>query len=186
MEYMPKRGDILSCNFPLNEAPDAPGPQSRPSLVLGSFPNSRNRNVMMVIIAYGTSRTSRVNLGSEIKISTLEQMKACSLHRPTRFTLNRLRILPFTPEYFDHTIGETPFIGALAPSEMSQLSRHLDMLAGHAEELNFFRPKEAMASGKRFDPNVVDAFMKRELTGIQKIKNDRKDGRPRNRQRRAS
>lgn len=173
MNAIPTKGAILSCFFPMNEAPDQPGPQARPALVLGTFPNPRDRDVTMVIVAYGTSRKTRSHLGFEIRIDSPEEMAQACLHRPTRFTLNRLRILKLDRDFFDFGLAETPVIGHLPPAKMAALSTYLDDLSQHAEELNFFRPAEAIKKGLSFDPLKVDSYMKKELTGIQMIRRQR-------------
>lgn len=178
MELTPPRGSVLSCYFPMNENPDIPGPQARPCLVLGSFPNPKNREQRMLIMAYGTSRKSRANFGFEVRIDTEEKMKATGLHRPTRFTLNRLRILPLGPEYFEYTTTGTPYLGEIPFEEKNALAGYLGDLAHHADELNFFRPKEAIAKGLVFNPIAVDEYMKQKLNGVQILRNKR--GAPRN------
>jgi mRNA-degrading endonuclease toxin of MazEF toxin-antitoxin module len=164
-----KRGSIVSCRFPLNENPDIAGPSARPAMVLAVFPNPRNKSEKMVIVAYGTSRKTRAKLGYEIRISNSDDMISCNLHRPTRFTLNRMRILPFTNEFFTYGSNGTPVIGNIPNSVMSALNFHLDKLATHADELNFFRPKEAIKKGKTFDPQQIDNFMKEKMTGLERI-----------------
>jgi hypothetical protein len=170
MNNIPKKGTILSCFFPMNETPDEPGPQARPALVLGTFPSPQDRSVTKVIVAYGTSRKTRSHLGFEIKIDKPEEMEQACLHRPTRFTLNRLRILTYDDAYFDFAESGTPVIGMIPPAQMGSLNAYLDELSQHSEELNFFRPAEAIKKGMTFDPAKVDSYMKRELTGIQMIK----------------
>tara|TARA_Y100000815_G_C13300283_1_gene484388 strand:+ start:508 stop:1191 length:684 start_codon:yes stop_codon:yes gene_type:complete len=173
MNKIPKKGTILSCFFPMNETPDVPGPQARPALVLGTFPSPRDKEVTMIIVAYGTSRKTRSHLGFEIKIDTPEAMTQACLHRPTRFTLNRLRILRYDTHFFDFDEAGSCEIGSLPAPQMATLSSYLDDLSQHSEELNFFRPAEAIKKGMSFDPAKVDNYMKKELTGIQMIRRQR-------------
>jgi len=177
MTQSPKRGSILSCFFPMNESQRLPGPQARPCLVLGTFPNPAKRNITMAIVAYGTSRKTRANFGFEIRIDTEEKLKQTGLHRETRFTLNRMRILPYTEEYFDFSGSGEGVIGSLPPIEMKSLAAHLDEIAHHSDELNFFRPKDAIQKGRRFDPEQVDEYMRRELTGTQILRKRRESSR---------
>jgi hypothetical protein len=164
-----KRGSIVSCRFPLNENPEIAGPSARPCMVLGVFPNPRNKREKMVIVAYGTSRKTRAKLGYEIRISNPDDMISCNLRRPTRFTLNRMRILPLTDEFFSYGSNGTPVMGNIPNSVMSALNFHLDKLATHSDELNFFRPKEAIAKGRIFDPQQIDKFMKEKMTGLERV-----------------
>ena len=170
MDNVPGKGTILSCFFPLNESPETPGPIARPALILGSFRSPKDKSTPMVIVAYGTSRKARANLGLEIRVASIAKKVETGLHRPTRFTLNRLRILPYNSQYFDFSVGGSPVIGMLSHEDNRALTSYLDQLSDHSDQLNFFRPKEALANGKTFDMEEVDSYMKENMTGVQLIK----------------
>lgn len=165
-----KKGAIIACNFPRNEAPDAAGPVTRPCLILGSFPNPKAPGQTMIITAYGTTQKKKANLSFEISISDPAAIIEANLIRPTRFTLNRLRILPLTKEYFPSVGTDKEIIGMLSASDGRQLASYLDRIAMHCDELNFFRPRDAIEKGQRFDPFMIDAYMIKELDGLKRHK----------------
>ena len=165
-----KKGAIIACNFPRNETPDAPGPVTRPCLILGSFPNPKVPGETLVITAYGTTQKKKANLSFEISIADPEAIAKANLIRPTRFTLNRLRILPLTKEYFPSVETEKEVIGYLSADDGRQLAAYLDRIAMHCAELNFFRPRDAIEKGQRFDPFTIDAYMIKELDGLKRHK----------------
>lgn len=169
----PKVGSVVSCYFPMNETPCQPGTQARPALVLGTIEDPENPEVKKIVVSYGTSRRTRAHLGFEIRIITPEKMQETKLHRATRFTLNRLRVLPYTEEYFDFSdAGETAVIGMIPGPELDRLDGYLDSLSRHSQELNFLNTK-APKNATTTSYDVVDAYMRENLTGVQMIKRPR-------------
>ncbi|ELH8606405.1 TPA: type II toxin-antitoxin system PemK/MazF family toxin [Enterobacter hormaechei] len=109
---LPAPGDILWCNFPLHEDLGNPGPKSRPILILNVFPD-----LHAVLIAYGTSKVSRVYPG-EFVID--DQLDTAGLDQPTKFDFNRLQKLPFDDAWFDQAPGvfinsPLPKMGVIPP-----------------------------------------------------------------------
>lgn len=128
-----QRGAIVSCFFPLSEAPDLPGPTARPALVVGVFFDRLDRR-WKVIVAYGTSRKTRANSGFEIRINHPESLALAGLNRPTRFTLSRMRVLPLTPGYFNPN-GDGPVLGVLDDVLLARLDKTCTILASIADPL---------------------------------------------------
>ena len=126
-------GAIVSCYFPLTETPDCPGPVARPCLIVRIF-HDKADGCWKCIVAYGTSRRSRANIGYEVRVHHASSMDYSGLDRPTRFTLSRMRVLPLTPDYFNYRNG-TPMIGMLEDKSIRHMENTLESLARIAEPL---------------------------------------------------
>ena len=166
------RGTVVSCRFPLNESPDSPGPTARPGLVVAVF--DADTTERQAVVAYGTSRRSRANLGFEIRVTHPDSMTAAGLDKPTRFTLSRMRVLPVSPEYFVHSRHGTPVLGRLEDGLMSRLDSLCDILADLATPLSALRAHDATSHpAKRSKLRIgatalaarLDAFLLKHCTG---------------------
>lgn len=129
-----RKGAVVSCFFPLTEAPGKPGPTARPALVVQVF-FDRTDDTWKVVVAYGTSRRTRANTGYEIRVNKQEGLEKAGLHLPTRFTLSRMRILPFDETFFAFSPEGTPVLGHLDEGLMQRLDRTCEILAEYAAPL---------------------------------------------------
>lgn len=168
-----RRGAVVSCCFPHAENENSPGPSARPALIIRTF-FDRNDNRWKAIVAYGTSRSTRANAGFEIRLRKPEHLEAAGLHRPTRFTMSRMRILPLDREFFAFAQTGSPVLGYLPEDLMKVLDRNCEKLVAITGDL---RPlmggaQTAVASGKAesdeptsrdsdtgFDTKRVDQFL---------------------------
>lgn len=157
-----KRGAVVSCCFPHAENENSPGPSARPALIVRTF-FDRNDNRWKAIVAYGTSRTTRANAGFEIRLRKPEHLEAAGLHRPTRFTMSRMRILPIDREFFAFAQTGSPVLGYLPDDLMKVLDRNCEKLIAITGDL---RPlmggaQTSVASGETEDaaprPQVQEA-----------------------------
>jgi hypothetical protein len=128
-----RKGAVVSCYFPLTEDPNKPGPVARPALVVQVFLDRIDRR-WKAVLAYGTSRRTRANSGFEIRMNREDSLKRAGLHRPTRFTLSRMRILPLEPGFFA-LHNDTPVLGYLEDSLISRLDNTLEVLTEIAAPL---------------------------------------------------
>jgi len=171
-----RRGAVVSCRFPLAEDHTKPGPSARPALVIRTFFDAAD-GIWKAIVAYGTSRSTRANAGYEIQVRKTEHLEAAGLHRPTRFTLSRMRILPIDREFFAYAASGSPILGYLPEPLMEVLARHCDRLVAITDQLRCLvnGADDAVASsateappraaGTEFDSHAADAFFQRALTG---------------------
>jgi len=148
-----KRGAVVSCRFPHAEDDNSPGPSARPALVVRTF-FDRNDQIWKAIVAYGTSRSTRANAGFEIRLRKPEHLEPAGLHRPTRFTMSRMRILPINRDFFAFAQTGSPVLGYLPDDLMKVLDRNCEKLIAITGDL---RPlmggaQAAVASGKAIDP----------------------------------
>lgn len=168
-----KRGAVVSCRFPHAEDENSPGPSARPALVVRTF-FDRNDQLWKAIVAYGTSRSTRANAGFEIRLKKPEHLEPAGLHRPTRFTMSRMRILPINRDFFAFAQTGSPVLGYLSDDLMKVLDRNCEKLIAITGDL---RPlmggnQTAVESGKTaestqdapseeasFDPQKVDQFL---------------------------
>jgi len=168
-----KRGAVVSCCFPHAENENSPGPSARPALVVRTF-FDQNDQLWKAIVAYGTSRSTRANAGFEIRLRKPEHLEAAGLHRPTRFTMSRMRILPINRDFFAFAQTGSPVLGYLPDDLMKVLDRNCEKLIAITGDL---RPlmggaQTAVESGKTedpvqdvqseeagFDPQKVDQFL---------------------------
>lgn len=134
------KGAIVSCFFPLAEAPDTPGPVARPALVVRVI-YDRIDMTWKAVLAYGTSRRTRANMGFEIRVSREEGLKQAGLDRPTRFTLSRMRLIPIDPRFFSLDARGTPVLGHLDAGLVDRLDSVFESLCHVAEPLRHL-PRE--------------------------------------------
>jgi hypothetical protein len=160
------RGDVVSCRFPLSETPDQPGPAARPALVLRVFLDN-NDNIWKAIVAYGTSRETRANSGFELRISNPDGLSSAGLHRQTRFTLSRMRILPIDRDFFAFSAAGTPVLGSLDDGLMTHLEKTCEKLADLSPELRVIIGKAAKTADKNraVDAEATDTFFQKSCTG---------------------
>ena len=119
---MPSRGDVVSCNFPLDEYPNIPGQKARPCVVLAVLdnPDPLKRALMVV---YGTSVTSGYLGPNECLVENADALARAGLHRPTKFNVSRARILPYTREYFRANRAGTTILGSFGDEENVGLTK---------------------------------------------------------------
>ena len=129
-----KKGAVVSCFFPLSESPHDPGPVARPALVVMTFFDRVDR-IWKAVLAYGTSQLTRANMGFEIRMNREDSLARAGLHRPTRFTLSRMRILPLERRFFSCSETGTPVLGHIDDELITRLDRTLDILADIARPL---------------------------------------------------
>lgn len=129
---VPRRGDIVSCRFPLDEQPRLPGPKARPALVL-NVRYAPDLHTWLVLVAYGTSKIdARRGAGDEFTLTRPESLKPASLHQPTKFVVSRYRELPFDNDFFQFNRHQTAVLGSLAPHDrvrLEELCTHLSRRA---------------------------------------------------------
>jgi len=114
----PKPGDIVWCRFP-QAKPPAPGPKSRPALVLRV---GEDKGHAVVEVAYGTSQKIESLYAGEFAITPADQAayEAAGLSYPTKFKLGETYELDYNDEWFavapGAPHGQTPKLGVLHPS----------------------------------------------------------------------
>jgi hypothetical protein len=174
-----QKGAVVSCYFPLTENPNEPGPVARPALVVQVF-FDRIERIWKAVLAYGTSRRTRANTGYEVRMNREDSLIKAGLHRPTRFTLSRMRILPLDKAFFDFN-GDTPVLGYLDDGLIGRLDKTLEIISEIAAPL---RPLLSAGganvsiqhvAGKEKGPRPpdgvgisgleIDRFMQENLTG---------------------
>lgn len=128
-----RKGAVVSCYFPLTENPNNPGPVARPALVVQVFFDRLDRS-WKAVLAYGTSRRTRANSGFEVRMNREDSLQRAGLHRPTRFTLSRMRILPLDRVFFAFS-NDTPVLGYLDDGLIERLDNTLAILAEMAAPL---------------------------------------------------
>lgn len=174
-----RRGAIASCYFPLAEAPTEPGPTARPALVVGIFLD-RADSIRKAIVAYGTSRKTRANMGYQIRVSHPAALKHAGLKTETRFTLSRMRMVPINADYFNMNTGN-PVSGLLEDALLEKLDRLCNDLATIADPLRIVsHPPDASLDARkimhpgavhnipdiaRINTGPIDEFMKDHLNG---------------------
>lgn len=186
-----RRGTVVSCYFPLAEAPDIPGPSARPALIVSVMFDGIQR-VWRAVVAYGTSRDTKANVGYEVRVSGKPRLKKAGLHYPTRFTLSRMRILPITREFFAYSRNGSPILGYLESDLLNRMAQACETIAAMDGRLKILLdgkensvpawqairpvppPSEATPSrgGSHVDIGNIDQFMRSALTGRARIKVD--------------
>jgi hypothetical protein len=114
----PRPGDIVWCRFPQSKL-RAPGPKSRPALILKV---GEDRGRTLVEAAYGTSRKLETLHPGEFAITPADEAayEASGLSYPTKFNLGETYELDYNDEWFavpaGAPYGQTPKLGVLHPS----------------------------------------------------------------------
>lgn len=118
---MPQRGDIVSCRFPLDENPRAPGPKARPVLVVNHrFWAPTNTHLLTVV--YGTTRVDgRRPAQDEFLLRNPESLRQAGLHHATKFVIGRHRELAFDNDFFAFNRHQSAILGRLMPADKAQL-----------------------------------------------------------------
>lgn len=175
-----KRGAVVSCRFPLAEAENTPGPSARPALILRTF-FDKGVGAWKAIVAYGTSRSSRANAGFEVRVKKPEHLAQAGLHRNTRFTMSRMRILPIDEKFFAYNQAGTPVLGYLTDDLMTVLDRNCERLIAISDDLRPLmggwsaqvasKTVESTGTDATIDFNVghTDAFFLQSCTGRQNL-----------------
>jgi len=171
------RGAVVYCKFPLAENPDLPGPTFRPCLILRTF-RDIDTGEWMCILAYGTSRTTRANIGLEIKVSEPDELVRAGLDKPTRFTLSRMRILPLRRPFLFYYKNRSPVAGYIDTDKLRRIDDLCETLATRSGALRPLidgrecsydpvrrREASAEASDVPFDVGRTDEIFRRHFTG---------------------
>ena len=109
----PSTYDIVSCWYPEVEAPDDPGPELRPALVVKVY-KGKKTGAYACEVAYGTKNLKVIRRGEIDLIISHPPRLQVGLARATRFDLDRIVLLPWEPPFFEPWTGNpTPKIGAL-------------------------------------------------------------------------
>lgn len=123
----PAPGDIVWCRFPDVEGIHS-GPKARPALVLSIMDNEIP---VRVRVAYGTSQRPTPVRRGELLIATKDKtaFEASGLSYPTKFSLNKVVVVPYTDLWFDLApvtsglVAASPKLGSLHATLMVELSR---------------------------------------------------------------
>jgi len=120
LSTLPASLDIVWCLFPIDEAPNTPGPYPRPSLVRAVALN-RDQTKAIVNITYGTSRIKE-NRTLDLQIQNCRSLDECGLEKATRFDLDKTIWLPWAKEFFRPPARYSgPILGHLDPQSCMQL-----------------------------------------------------------------
>lgn len=92
-------GDFVICNFPYDEAPDAPGPSPHIGLCLGTMPSGGRT---AVVLGYTTSQPWPEDRARPPGVYAISEAKARQLGQNKAFTidLRRIAFLPETRTFF--------------------------------------------------------------------------------------
>jgi hypothetical protein len=173
-----RKGAVVSCRFPLTETPDQPGPSARPALIVRVF-FDQNDEQWKAIVAYGTSRDTKSNAGFEIRIQRPEGLAQAGLHRPSRFILSRMRVLPINDQFFAYSHTGSPILGYLDDGLIQRLDSLCDKLVTVSQDLRGLlggaatsvasqpdaEPEVQVAARAQFDVRAMDEFLKQSCTG---------------------
>ena len=121
-----RAGDIVAFTFPSTEQ-EPLLEKRRPCLVLqvtDTGPDSE------VLLAYGTAARTRANAGLEIRVMQKDDIRACSLDKPTRFVGARTVRVTLDSSRFVQGLFGTPVIGCLPASLEARLARVLEVDEG--------------------------------------------------------
>ncbi len=127
----------------------------------------------------------RTGSGLNLKVVTDEETLCAGLHRPTRFSLNRMRILPIDEHYFEFNSEGTPVLGYLDALLHGRLDRILNALAATHHNLDFllhrkdkylrpfeYRRKPSERTGVHaIIGNEIDDHLRTAITLAQMIRN---------------
>lgn len=167
---VPERGDVVSCRFPLVEAPTLPGEKARPCLVLGVHQPAEGP--MMVEIAYGTAAGTRSNIGFHFDVETDADRRAAGVHRVTRFVLARVVLVPLASPWLaanaagSATLGRLPGHLRLCMESLDaarrQAVRHNRLVAINQSRRSIMRP---VAAAPGSEPEKRGLATSKELCG---------------------
>ena len=156
-----KAGAVVSCRFPHQEAPAQPGPTARPCLVIRTMIDTP-RDRWMAVVAYGTSKTGRANSGFEYTL-TGAAATAAGLNRPTRFVLNRLRLLPVDEAFFVFSGKSDGAIGQIPEDERPELATAMSRMRDHIPRLAPILAAHTPA--KTQNASAIDTMMREHARG---------------------
>lgn len=113
--------DIVSCWFPERLAPREPGQKLRPGLVTAILQNQRTGE-RRVRVAYGTTVLKFPTRGHlDLYIQNAADLAFFGLGRATRFDMDFLATLPWSPEFFGCWTGNSsPVISRLTEDYIKQ------------------------------------------------------------------
>ena len=133
-EAMPQVGDVVLCYFPTNESGDEPGLKLRPGLVVNSMKDLLGEPCLAV--AYGTSK--RMGLDrlwpGDCPIVGVQALEERGLNHPTKFCLDRVKIIPWKSKYFSWGKEGQCVIGSM-PKKMMEYINEKMVRQSHKEIL---------------------------------------------------
>lgn len=116
---LPVPGEVCLGFFPFDEVPDAPGPVEHPVLVLAR----KKAEPFSLYVAYGTSKKLDQAKPWDL-VLTKEEAAEVGLNLPTKFVLDRRRLLPYDETWFRRAVGRmTPRLDALPKAAMARLQQ---------------------------------------------------------------
>src|ERR1700694_4497723 len=101
---LPRLFALIFCGFPEHKVPSQPSEVRHPTLVLGILRNWRLKCWALDVV-FGTSNNLKMTTRAHIDfiIQDLKAAKTCGLHRPTRFDLQRRKVIPWSTDFFSAT-----------------------------------------------------------------------------------
>lgn len=156
-----RTGAVVSCRFPHQEAPSHPGPSLRPCLVIRTVLDTR-ASTWMAAVAYGTSKTGPSNSGFEYTLDA-DAASAAGLHRPTRFILNRLRLLSVDETFFSLRDKVDGAIGHIPRDDIDDVSDIIARMLNVTPKLGPIL--SAYTPARTTDPSRIDTLMQNHARG---------------------
>ena len=102
-------GHLVAFIFPSAEG-DAALEKARPALILSV---DRNGDELVATVAYGTTRSTRANVGRELHVRSENDRATAGLHRPTRFVGARIVRVPLSSPRFVLSRSGSAILGRL-------------------------------------------------------------------------
>jgi hypothetical protein len=164
------RADIVLCRFPTTEAPDQPGPISRPTLLLGVFIDPVD-GARYAMAAYGTTRFTGGNSGFEIPVTETEHRAVAGVDRKMKFVRSRIRILPLSAEFFKLENGDLKTLGKLTGASLHRFDQLCDCLAATSAELGALLKQVGKSAAsysnqaEAMTAQQADAYLQKTCTG---------------------
>ena len=119
---IPTTGATMLCRFPYDERPYEPGGVLRPCIVID--PCQPTDVGAYVRVAYGAYIEKTANAGSDLSIESAQDMKACGLDEPTRFSIQRTALIPMDRRFLN--LKRRFILGALPSWRMSEFQELLE------------------------------------------------------------
>ena len=114
MRSPPSAFDIVTCWYPDDEGDPNTGEKLRPCLVT-SVLAGKTTGLSACKVAFGTRTLKLVQRGHlDLIIQDATHLRQMGLARPTRFDLDQIALLPWSPTFFECWTGHSsPIIGSL-------------------------------------------------------------------------